>query len=58
VVAVSPTTHTLYIADTSNNDAAAVLNLAKGGFGPGPGSPSSPFSKGTRLGPPQRKLPH
>jgi hypothetical protein len=38
-VAVDNATHTLYIADTSNNDAAAVLNLARGGFGPGPGSP-------------------
>jgi hypothetical protein len=38
-VAVDNATHTLYIADTSNNDAAAVLSLAKGGFGPGPGSP-------------------
>jgi hypothetical protein len=37
-VGVDNTTHTLYIADTSNNDAAAVLNLANRGFGPGPGS--------------------
>ncbi len=36
-VAVDNATHTLYVADTSNNVAAAVLNLARGGFGPGPG---------------------
>ena len=36
-VGVDNATHTLYIADTSNNTAAAVLYLARGGFGFGPG---------------------
>jgi len=41
-VAVDNATHTLYIADASNNNAAAVLYLANEGFGPGPGSPKLP----------------
>jgi hypothetical protein len=35
-IGVDNATHTLYIADTSNNNAAAVLFLAKAGLAPGP----------------------
>jgi len=39
---VDDTTGTLYVADTSNNKAAAVLGLAQSGSAPGPVAPVTP----------------
>ena len=41
-VAVDDNTGTLYVADTSNNKAAAVLGLAQSGSAPGPVAPVTP----------------